>query len=174
MAQVFIKELLTADNNSSLLASVKCADELQNGMVVSLGARADQSTYTAGKAADVAVNSLVIMNAPIIIEIAGVGRVQGLEDPTLFTIPASRVARGFKPVNGDTFFLSADAITGTPLVGGYAIPAVGSYQFASSVTIPATIGLALYLESAKTVRAGSGSNLKNIAGFMVRVVRALN
>lgn len=174
MAQVFIKELLTADNNPSLLASVKSDDKLQNGMVVALGDREDLSTYKVGKVADVGADSLYIVNAPVIIEIEGIGRVEGLNDPTMFEIPAKRPARAFKPMRGDTFFLSTTGITGSPTVGEYAVPVVGAYTFGASGTIPADIGLALKIESAKTVRVGSGSNLKSVTGFMVRVVTALN
>ena len=174
MAQVFIKEHLVADNNPALLVSAKnSTDAMENGMVVALGSRTDGSTYAVAKATDVVNQTLVIVNAPIIIEIDGIGRVEGLEDPTLFTIPVSRPARTFKPVKGDTFFISADAITGSPVAGQYAIAKNGQYKFDASATVT-TASVAILLESAKTVRVGSGANLKTVAGFVARVVKAEN
>lgn len=83
-----------------------------------------------------------------------------------FVVEAGVQGRAYHLVKGDVFTLTADLFDGTPVVGEFAVPQVGSLKLEPSDTVPATVSLALKVERKTTL------GYDNSDAYQLRVVKA--
>lgn len=121
-----------AATKSGRLESVKHTAELQNGMVVNLGALAtgerEVFDVSVPATATLATAEVLLIAAP---EVMYEGY-KGLKD---FTITAGTATKAYRLETGDIFTVTDDAITGTTVVGQYVIPANASLKLAAAADL---------------------------------------
>lgn len=133
------------------LESVKMVAEQTNGVVVKLGGLVvgERELKNGVAVTDVAKDEVVLVSAP---EVMYDARKYGLKD---FVIPAGQAARAYHLVVGDIVTLTADLITGAPVVGKYVVPANGAFKLAAAADLIGGTRLAFEVIEATTLGADS-------------------
>lgn len=115
------------------IESVVHTAELQNGMVINLGAlkageRELRQVATPATATLGSEEVLLVYSAEVMYD----ERLNKLSD---FVIPAGTPARAYHLTVGDIFTITDDGITGTTVVGQYVVPANGSLRLAAAADL---------------------------------------
>jgi len=139
--------------NQAKLYSVVLGADLVNGNVVALGSYKEFDKYNCGAIANVTTDKIILLAEQFIDK-------TGLLDEKDFVLKTGKTVRGYALVKDDFITLTADAITGTPVVGKYVVPAVGNIL--ASATTVGTERLAFYVEEATTLNGQIAYGLRVI------------
>lgn len=159
---------MASTNVDAYLKSVRSADALQNGAHIVLGSLLSDNvnTYTASTPTAVDTQEVLIVEAPVIIEVEGM-RIN-LADPRKFENAAGRDLRARHLKVGDEVTISIDGFTSAPTVGQYAIPANGSVKLAPSASVGSTT-LSYKVEARNDISIGS----EYLEAYRLRVVKSV-
>lgn len=146
MSAIVILNNVASNVVDSYLQSVQLTADVDNGSFVSLAGvlTGNPDVRLATTPNDVTADEMVFIASPEIVELNGY-RID-LTDPSSFTNPANRPARGIRLKVGDVITMTDDGFTGTSVVGQYMIPVNGAYKGAVSSTIGSTKISMLVLE----------------------------
>jgi hypothetical protein len=130
---IFRPGKMVSKHIDSYLKNVVSHVDLDNGNVVQLVGLVSGQTdlYTASTPATVTTQEVFIIDSPVRNLIGGLYAID-VVDPREFYTPAGKIARARKVIPGDTMFISAIGISGSPVVGQYAIPAADSVVLAAA------------------------------------------
>lgn len=169
MSTVVIPGKMASTNVDSFLKSVQYSATMDNGSHIVLGApvSGQHDVYTAALATDVTKQEVLIVESPVLVEINGY-RID-IQDPSQFTNAANRPARARHLKVGDEIKITADGITGSPAVNGYAVPVNGSLKLAAAADLTGGTVIAYEIVDNATVSIGQ----TRVAAYKLRVVKSL-
>ncbi len=135
MASVVRLDKCQATVNGNI-ESVVHTQELQNGMVINLGAL--KAGHTELREVAVPATATLGTEEVLLVYSAEVMYDERKNKLVDFVIDAGKPARAFHLTVGDIFTITDDGITGATVVGEYVIPANASLRLAASATLGTT------------------------------------
>lgn len=160
---------MASTNVDAYLKAVVFATDVENGAHVVLGdaIAGDLNTYNAATPTDVTTQQVLIIEAPVLVEIEGL-RVD-IQDPRKFINPAGRVLRARDLKVGDDLTMTIDGFSAAPTVGEYAVPVNGSTKLSPASDLDGGGSTLVYKVVSKTsISAGQD----RIEAYKLLVVKA--
>lgn len=159
---------MASTNVDSLLESVQINADVANGSHVVLGnpVAGMLGVYTATAPVAVTTDEVLIVEAPVLVEINGY-RID-VEDPTQFINKANRSVRARHLKVSDELTLTIDGFTAAPTVGAYAVPVNAGYKLAPAADLTGNTALAYKVVARNDLSIGQGF----VEAYTLRVVKA--
>jgi hypothetical protein len=168
MAHVIFKPgKMVSKHIDAYVKNVVCHLDLDNGNVVQLVGlvSGERDLYTASTPATVTAHEVFIIDSPIRNLIGGLYAID-VVDPREFYTPAGMVARARKVLPGDTMYITALGISGTPTVGEYAVPKADVVVLASAANVSGAEDVMFKIIAAESFFVGTAT----VAGYRLECV----
>lgn len=172
MSTIFKKGKMMSDRNASYLISAVNTVAMDNGNVVARGTAVagNLDLYNVAAPTDVTTQSIYVIHSPEIVEINGY-RID-VQDPSQFSNPANRPARGRLLAVGDEFVETASGFASAPVDSNkFAYPVNGALTFTAADTIPGTNVPATICEIVGKENVSTG--MTTVTGWRLRVIKAI-